>query len=496
MKFICNIFSFAFQKLNRKNIMSASMYDTSQSRSTKIVATVGNVSSGPDELRALWDAGVNVFRLNFSHGSQPEQGKRIDAIRAMEEQTGTPTCILVDLQGPKFRVGKVNDAVVIVAGRQIVFDMKPETGTAARVGLPHPEIFRSMYPGARLLMDDGKLVFKVLQISDVSFTAEVLVGGPLKSNKGVNLPDIVLDTNPLTKKDLDDLNFALGKGIDWVALSFVQRASDVVAARTITGRKVGIMAKIEKPAALDDLDNIIDAVDGVMVARGDLGVELPPEQVPGWQKTIISKCRLIGKPVVVATQMLESMIDSPAPTRAEASDVAGAVFDGADAVMLSAETAAGQYPIEAVRFMSRIIGEAENHIYNYPDSGPGKLPVENSVYHAVARTSVVLAETVEATVMVAFSSSGNTAMRIARERPSIPFLVMTPNIHVQRRLGLLWGTRTATSAFSEDFESAITEAIEQIKHSELAGRGQQIVVVAGMPFGIAGTTNSMRVVTL
>jgi pyruvate kinase len=476
--------------------MSASSRHAIEQRSTKIVATIGNVSSSPDKLRALSDAGVDVFRLNFSHGTQADQGVRIDAIRAMEKQTGKPSCILADLQGPKFRVGKVDDDVVVAAGSQILFDMKPDTGNATRVGLPHPEIFKSMYPGARLLMDDGKLVFQVVEIDDASFTAEVLVGGPLKSNKGVNLPDIVLDTNPLTKKDLDDLEFALSKGVDWVALSFVQRVSDIIAARTIIGKKAGIMAKIEKPAALDDLDNIIGAVDGVMVARGDLGVELPPEQVPGWQKTIISKCRMIGKPVVVATQMLESMIDAPTPTRAEASDVAGAVFDGADAVMLSAETAAGHYPIESVQFMSRIVTEAESHICQHPGSGPGKLPVETSVYHAVARTSVVLAETVEATVMVAFSSSGNTALRIARERPSIPFLVMTPNLHVQRRLGLLWGTRTAASAFSEDFESAITEAIEEIKNRDLAGRGQQIVVVAGMPFGIEGTTNSMRVVTL
>ena len=256
------------------------------------------------------------------------------------------------------------------------------------------------------------------------------------------------------------------------------------------------MAKIEKPAALDDLENIISAADGVMVARGDLGVELPPEQVPGWQKTIISKCRMIGKPVVVATQMLESMIESPTPTRAEASDVAGAVFDGADAVMLSAETAAGKHPIESVQFMARIVSEAERHICEYPESGPSKLPVEHSVYHAVARTSVALAETVEARVMVAFSSSGNTAVRIARERPTIPFLFMTPHLNVQRKLGLLWGTHTATSAFSEDFESAITEAIDEIKSRGLAAKGQQVVVVAGMPFGIVGTTNSMRVVTL
>ena len=471
-------------------------HDAINTRSTKIVATIGNVPSDPAMLRQLHDAGVDVFRLNFSHGTQAEQGLRIDAIRAMELDTGTPTCILVDLQGPKFRIGLVKDGVAVKAGSHIVFDMNPDAGNAMRVCLPHPEIFKAMYPGARLLMDDGKLVFKVVKIDDESFAAEVIVGGPLKSNKGVNLPDIILDTNPLTEKDLNDLEFVLKKGVDWVALSFVQRVTDIVAARTIIGKQAGIMAKIEKPAALNDLHNIINAVDGVMVARGDLGVELPPEQVPGWQKTIISKCRMIGKPVIVATQMLESMIEAPTPTRAEASDVAGAVFDGADAVMLSAESAAGRYPIEAVQFMSRIVIEAESHISKHPESGPGQLPVENSVYHAVARTSVSLAEAVEARLMVAFSSSGNTALRIARERPSIPFLVMTPSLKVQRRLGLLWGTRTATSAFSEDFESAITEAIHEIKSRDLASRGQQIVVVAGMPFGIEGTTNSMRVVTL
>jgi len=476
--------------------MPVSSHDQTAIRSTKIVATIGNVSSDAAMLRKLQDAGVNVFRLNFSHGTQADQGARIDAIRALESETGVPSCILADLQGPKFRVGRITDGVIVTAGGRIVFDMKPDIGSAERVGLPHPEIFKSMYPGARLLMDDGKLVFRVAQIETDSFTAEVVVGGALKSNKGVNLPDIILDTSPLTEKDLNDLAFALDKGVDWVALSFVQRVSDVVAARTIIGKQAGIMAKIEKPAALDDLDNIIAAVDGVMVARGDLGVELPPEQVPGWQKTIISKCRMIGKPVVVATQMLESMIEAPTPTRAEASDVAGAVFDGADAVMLSAETAAGKYPVESVQFMSRIVAEAEQHIHKHPESGPGKLPVEHSVYHAVARTSVALAETVEAKVMVAFSSSGNTAVRIARERPTIPFLVMTPNLDVQRKLGLLWGTRTAASAFSDDFESAITEAIDEIKRRGLASRGEQIVVVAGMPFGIVGTTNSMRVVTL
>ena len=476
--------------------MSATRQDTGWPRATKIVATLGNVSSTPEMLRRLGDAGVNVFRLNFSHGTRDEQGARVDAIRAIEAETGRPTCILADLQGPKFRVGVVADGTVVEAGASITFALDCDNGDASKVGLPHAEIFKAMYPGARLLMDDGKLVFKVKAVNDSSFTAEVVVGGPLKSRKGVNLPDIILDTTPLTEKDLADLEFALDKGVDWVALSFVQRASDVVATRTIVGKRAALMSKIEKPAALKDLDDIIAASDGVMVARGDLGVELPPELVPGWQKTIISKCRLVGKPVVVATQMLESMIEAPTPTRAEASDVAGAVFDGADAVMLSAETAAGSYPVESVEFMARIVHAAEAHIRDNPGSGPAELPVEHSVYHAVAKASVALAETVESKVMVAFSSSGNTAVRIARERPAIPFLVMTPSLDVRRKLCLLWGTDTGASALSDDFESAITEAIAEIRQRGMAGTGEQIVVVAGMPFGIVGTTNSMRVVTL
>ena len=465
-------------------------------RSTKIVATLGTVSSSPEMLASLTAAGVDVFRLNFSHGTREEQGLRIDAIRALEAKTGVPTCILADLQGPKFRVGEIAEGTMVQVNERITFDLDRKKGNANIVGLPHEEIFKAIFPGARLLMDDGKLVFRVVSVDTNKFVADVLLGGPLKSRKGVNLPDMTLDTSPLTQKDLGDLNYALDKGVDWVALSFVQRASDVIAAKTIVGKRAVLMSKIEKPAALNELSDIIAASDGIMVARGDLGVELPPEHLPGWQKTIISKCRLVGKPVVVATQMLESMIDAPAPTRAEASDVAGAVFDGADAVMLSAETAAGQYPVESVEFMARIVSSAEAHVRSDPTSGPGELPVEKSVYHAVARTSVGLAETVEAKVMVAFSSSGNTAVRIARERPGIPFLVMTPYQEVRRKLCLLWGTYTAASAYSDDFESAITEAIFEIRKRGMAGTGQQVVIIAGMPFGIVGTTNSMRVVTL
>jgi len=465
-------------------------------RATKIVATIGDSTSTPEMLQRLSDAGVNVFRLNFSHGTQAEHGERVKAIREMEERTGRPCCILADMQGPKHRVGVVADGTVIAAGDRVVFDQNDVEGDARRLPLPHPDIFAAIQPGARVLMDDGKLVLKVVSLGSDSFVAEVVTGGPVRSRKGVNLPDVVLPSKPLTEKDLSDLDFALAQGVDWVALSFVQRASDMLDARAIVGKRAGLMAKIEKPAALAELGDIIAASDGIMVARGDLGVELPPEQVPGWQKKILAECRMVGKPVVVATQMLESMIEAPSPTRAEASDVAGAVFDGTDAVMLSAETAAGKYPVESVEMMARILTAAETHIRENPESALPQLPVEPSLYHAVARASVALAETVEASVIVAFSTSGNTAVRIARERPDLPFLMMTPDPLVQRRLQLLWGAQSAVSIYSDDFESAIDEAVGVIKERNLANNGDHLVVIAGMPFGIAGTTNTMRVVTL
>ena len=472
------------------------MTPSSLPRATKIVATIGTASSTPEQLRKLADAGVNVFRLNFSHGTQDEQAARIQAIRALEEETGQPSCILADLQGPKHRIGVVEEGVVLEAGASFALDRSPEPGTVARACLPHPEIFAALKPGARLLIDDGRLVLRVTSIANDSFTTTVEVGGPLSSRKGVNLPDLVLESPPLTEKDHADLAFALDHGVDWVALSFVQRARDILDAKAAIDGRAALMAKIEKPAALEELSDIVAASDGIMVARGDLGVELPPEAVPGWQKKIIDECRMVGKPVVVATQMLESMINSPTPTRAEASDVAGAVFDGADAVMLSAETAVGSYPVETVEIMARIVMAAEAHIRDNPDSGPPKLPTEPSLYHAVALATVSLAETVGAEVIVAFSTSGNTAVRIARERPQIPFFVLSPFDHVRRRLAILWGTQTASSTITEDFEAAIEEGVGKIRDRGVAGSGAHLVIVAGMPFGIAGTTNSIRVSTL
>ena len=471
------------------------MRDKNYLRSTKIVATVGTATDDIEKIKSLIKAGVNVFRLNFSHGNHGDHLKRITYIRSAENELGCNVAILADLQGPKFRIGKVKEDIKVIKGSTYNFDKKTEIGDFSRVNLSHDEIYESLSIGSNILMDDGKLQFRVKDISKNIIKTEVIVGGYIKSNKGVNLPDVVLNTSPLTSKDIEDLKFILNQEIDWIALSFVQKLRDVEEVKKYIEDKACIIAKIEKPSALKELNKIIGACDGIMVARGDLGVELPPEEVPGIQKDIILKCRQAGKPVIVATQMLESMIESPSPTRAEASDVATAVFDGADAVMLSAETAVGSFPIETVTIMDRIIFSAENHIKMHPGDGPQNLKVENYVYNAVSRSAVSLAEAVNAKAVVAFTASGNTAFRMARERPNLLLVVMTPEVKVKRKLSLLWG---AYSFFSkvQGYEAAIKEAREIIKIEKLAKKGDAIVVVAGMPFGVSGSTNSIRVVDI
>ena len=471
------------------------MRDKNYLRSTKIVATVGTATDDIQKIKSLIKAGVNVFRLNFSHGNHGDHLKRITYIRSAENELGCNVAILADLQGPKFRIGKVKEDIKVIKGSTYNFDKKTEIGDFSRVNLSHNEIYESLSIGSNILMDDGKLQFRVKDISKNIIKTEVIVGGYIKSNKGVNLPDVVLNTSPLTSKDIEDLKFILNQEIDWIALSFVQKLRDVEEVKKYIEDKASIIAKIEKPLALKELNKIIGACDGIMVARGDLGVELPPEEVPGIQKDIILKCRQAGKPVIVATQMLESMIESPSPTRAEASDVATAVFDGADAVMLSAETAVGSFPIETVTIMDRIIFSAENHIKMHPGDGPQNLKVENYVYNAVSRSAVSLAEAVNAKAVVAFTASGNTAFRMARERPNLLLVVMTPEVKVKRKLSLLWG---AYSFFSkvQGYEAAIKEAREIIKIEKLAKKGDAIVVVAGMPFGVSGSTNSIRVVDI
>ena len=471
------------------------MRDKNYLRSTKIVATLGTATDDIQKIKSLIKAGVNVFRLNFSHGNHGDHLKRITYIRSAENELGCNVAILADLQGPKFRIGKVKEDIKVIKGSTYNFDKKTEIGDFSRVNLSHNEIYESLSIGSNILMDDGKLQFRVKDISKNIIKTEVIVGGYIKSNKGVNLPDVVLNTSPLTSKDIEDLKFILNQEIDWIALSFVQKLRDVEEVKKYIEDKASIIAKIEKPSALKELNKIIGACDGIMVARGDLGVELPPEEVPGIQKDIILKCRQAGKPVIVATQMLESMIESPSPTRAEASDVATAVFDGADAVMLSAETAVGSFPIETVTIMDRIIFSAENHIKMHPGDGPQNLKVENYVYNAVSRSAVSLAEAVNAKAVVAFTASGNTAFRMARERPNLLLVVMTPEVRVKRKLSLLWG---AYSFFSkvQGYEAAIKEAREIIKIEKLAKKGDAIVVVAGMPFGVSGSTNSIRVVDI
>ncbi|MDC0975795.1 pyruvate kinase [Alphaproteobacteria bacterium] len=464
-------------------------------RSTKIVSTVGTATDGTSKLKSLIKAGVNVFRLNFSHGNHGDHLKRITNIRSVANELGCNIAILADLQGPKFRIGEMKSDIKVIKGNNYIFDKNAEIGDFSRVNLSHDEIYESLSIGSNILMDDGKLQFVVKKISRGKINTEVVVGGYIKSNKGINLPDVVINTNPLTPKDKEDLKFILNQDVDWIALSFVQKLSDVEEVKKYIGDKAGVIAKIEKPSALKELKSIIGACEGIMVARGDLGVELPPEKVPGIQKEIILECRQAGKPVIVATQMLESMIDSPSPTRAEASDVATAVFDGADAVMLSAETAVGLFPTEAVTIMDRIICSAEKHIKSHRGDGPQNLKVENFVYNAVSHSAVSLAESVKAKAVVAFTASGNTAYRMARERPNLLLVVMTPDEKVKRRLSLLWG---AYSFFSkvQGYEAAIEEARQIIRKQKFAKNGDAIVVVAGMPFGISGSTNSIRVVDI
>ena len=471
------------------------MKNTQFLRSTKIVATLGPSSNTENKIKKLIFAGVNVFRLNFSHGSHEDHLSTINIIRRLETKLKLQLGILADLQGPKFRIGKVEDNVKLKVNDLFILDKDKKIGSRKRAYLGHNEIYKSIKINSIILIDDGKIKLKVLSKKKDILKTKVLVGGNLSSNKGVNLPNLILDTKPITAKDRNDLTFILENEIDWIALSFVQKVDDVKYVKKIIKNKKPLISKIEKPSALNDLDQIIELSDGIMVARGDLGVELPPSNVPGIQKNIIMACRVLGKPVIVATQMLESMINTPVPTRAEASDVATAVFDGADAVMLSAETAVGHYPIDTVNTMSNILEATEKHIKLHPHDAPRALKKENSIYHAVSNAAVNLAETVNAKAIVAFTASGKTAFRISRERPDLLLIVMTPENIVRRKLSLLWGARSFLSKV-QGYEAAIKEARQTIKINKLAKVNENIIVVAGMPFGIEGTTNSIRVVTI
>jgi len=466
-------------------------------RRAKIVATVGPACATPEMLKALFIAGVDTFRLNFSHGTHEDHARSHAALRALEQEMDRPIGILMDLQGPKIRVGTLKDGKIpLTTGQAIRFLPGGADGDVMSIPLPHPEIFAAILPGDRLLIDDGRIRVRVTGVQSDRIDALVETAGLLSNRKGVNVPGAVLDLSPLTAKDRADLAFGLDLGVDWVALSFVQKPADMLEARALVGDRAGLVAKIERPSALTHLDDIIRLSDAVMVARGDLGVEIPPEDVPGRQKEIVRACRLAVKPVIVATQMLDSMVAAPAPTRAEASDVATAIYDGADAVMLSAESASGTYPVDSVEMMDRIIRATEQHKMYRSLVHAGQVGEEDTAPHAVAAAAAELAERIEAPAIVAFTSSGTTAARIARKRPAVSVLAVTPDVRVSRRLCLLWGAHSLRAEDVASYEDMVQRAVDCALAEEFARPSELIVVVAGIPFGKAGTTNNLRVVQI
>jgi pyruvate kinase len=463
-------------------------------RRTKIVATLGPTSSDRATMAKLFAAGADVFRINMSHTTPDRMREVMRTIRDIEQDHRRPIAALVDLQGPKLRIGAfAENTVRLAAGADFVLDSDPAPGDPTRVLLPHPEILSALKPGHALLLDDGKIKLTVVEASPKRTVTRVAVGGALSSRKGVSLPDTMLAFSALTAKDHTDLEAALDAGADWIALSFVQRAEDVADAKKIARGRAAVMAKIEKPQAVERLAEILDTADSLMVARGDLGVEMPVEKIPAVQKQMIRASRRAGKPVVVATQMLESMIASPVPTRAEVSDVATAIYDGADAVMLSAESAAGQYPVEAVATMNRIAIEVESDpTYRTIIQGEPANP-EATGADAIASAARHIAETLELSAVVCWTTSGATALRVARERPQAPIASISPNITVGRRLALVSGVHSVVAEDAHDQDDMINRACRIAVREGLARPGERIIIVAGLPLGTPGATNNLRI---
>ncbi|MEQ9663103.1 MAG: pyruvate kinase [Parasphingopyxis sp.] len=468
-----------------------------RSRKVRILATLGPASGDPAMIAKLYRAGADAFRINMSHGDQEDHAKRIAAIRALEKETGRPMTILADLQGPKLRVGSFEgDKAVLEEGQSFTLDRDDKLGDRKRVELPHPEIFEALVTGNRLLLDDGRIVLRATDVSDERIETKVEVGGTLSNNKGLNVPDIVLPLKALTDKDRADLNFALDQGADWIALSFVQRPEDLAEARKIIQGRAALLAKIEKPSAVRRIDEILEAADAVMVARGDLGVEMPPEAVPPLQKQIVEKARMLGRPVVVATQMLESMVKAPTPTRAEVSDVATAVYDGADAIMLSAETAAGEWPEEAVSMMDDIAVAVEADPSHWARVHFTETLPDATSADALAQASGGIAQTISAAAAICYTTSGSTARRLSRERPTVPVLVLTPRLKTARRLGLLWGAHAVHTRDVASFEEMVAKAKRMALRAGIAKGGNRVIVIAGVPFGTPGSTNVLHIVQL
>ncbi len=465
-------------------------------RAAKIISTLGPSSTSPEVIANLFEAGADVFRLNFSHGQHEEHKELYDSIRKIEADYNRPIGIIADLQGPKIRVGNFVDKKIVL-GNSVNFTLdsdQDKDGDEKRVSISNPEIYPSLEPGVELLLDDGKLKLVVEQNNGDSIDTKVLVGGILSNHKGINIPGAILPMSALTEKDRRDLQFALDIGVDWIALSFVQRPEDVAEARALVVGRAGVLAKLEKPLAIEHLKQIVELADAIMVARGDLGVEAPPEDVPGLQKKIIRRARSEGKPVIVATQMMESMINSPTPTRAEASDVATAVFDGADAVMLSAETAAGEYPVEAVSIMDRIIRSAEQDDHYKLSNMRERRQTRGTDADAITAAAKQVAQTLNAAAIVTFTTTGSTTLRAARERPTVPILGLTPDVKTARRLVLTWGVHPVETSHFTEFIDVVNCASEVATEEKFAAPGQRLIITAGLPFGTPGATNVLRIV--
>ncbi|MGX0974767.1 pyruvate kinase [Roseovarius sp. MBR-51] len=465
-----------------------------RNRNVKIVATLGPASSDYDTIRALHEAGADVFRLNMSHGTQADIAERHRIIRQVEADLDSPIAILGDLQGPKLRVGVfAKGEEELVAGAAFRLDLNEAEGDVTRVCLPHPEIFAALEPGANLLVNDGKIRLRVTACGPEFADCDVIAGGTISNRKGVNVPDVVLPLAALSEKDLSDLEFICDLGVDWLALSFVQRPEDVTEARALVKGRAAIMSKIEKPAGVKRFDEILAVSDGIMVARGDLGVELPVQNVPPIQKRLIRRCRAVAKPVIVATQMLESMIDSPMPTRAEVSDVATAIYEGSDAIMLSAESAAGHFPVEAVRTMDNVAIEVEGDpIYREVIEASRRVD-RQTVADGIVAAAREIAETADIKVICCYTESGTTALLTARERPRVPILALTSLLGTARRLALTWGVTCVMTGELTRFKMAVINAARAARAHGYATEADQIVVVAGVPFNMPGTTNILRV---
>ncbi len=466
-------------------------------RKAKIVATLGPSSNTLEAIEQLFQAGVDVFRLNFSHATHDDHKKVYNIIRQVEGKYNRPVAVLADLQGPKLRIGKfIHQKIHLIPGQTFQFDLDESLGNENRVYLPHPEIFAAMQSGTEILLDDGKIRLYVTECSYNRIQTTVITGGPLSNNKGVNVPSVSLPISSLSLKDKADLAFALDLGADWVALSFVQRPEDILEARSLIEGRVKLLAKIEKPMALDHLDEIISLSDAIMVARGDLGVEMSPEDVPSIQKKIIRSCRQMGRPVIVATQMLDSMVYAPAPTRAEASDVATAIYDGVDAVMLSAESASGEYPVEAVSMMNRIISHVENDPFYLTMISASRPEPQENANDALTAAAREVCSIISVTAIATFTESGGTTLREARERPEASLIGLTPNLSIARMLNLVWGTHPVLVPSISNFDDMVQLACSIAKKEKFANSGDLIVVLAGVPFGGKSGTNILHVVDI